>query len=54
MYNYKKFKLKNIRLRILSLVMTFLLIKSITFGFVENRLFLNGGVHCGLYSQFSF
>lgn len=54
MYNNKKFKLKNIRLRILGIVMTFLLIKRITFSFVENMLFLNGGVNHGLYSQFSF
>ncbi len=54
MYNYKKFKLKNIKLRTLGIVNAFRLIKRITFSFVEGMLFLNGGVNCGLYSQLSF
>lgn len=51
---YRKFKLKNTKLRILCIVSTFILIKRIPFSFVENMLFLNGGVNRGLYSQSSF
>lgn len=54
MVNYKKLRLNNSILRIFGIVTTFMLIKRITFSFVENMLFLNGGVNCGLYSQLSF
>lgn len=52
--NYKKINLKKFKLRILGIVNAFRLIKRITFSFVEDMLFLNGGVNCGLYSQLSF